>query len=691
MKAAVSSLLKHPWIRTLRIDILTLFISLITIAFILVISYSYYQNYQAILNYSRGTMERNSTAIMGDINDLQKRAIGILQDSVGLFIDNRTISIQDRQVQLYLLNSLKINSDFSSIFIAFSDGRRITVKRASAYSQTHFIAQPAKLLPQNTIYSVNLLDPKQNPPETWYYTDSAFRVIAQNTAPLASYLVKDRPWYRGALTTRNIFWTEPYYFANTQDLGLTAIKPIYNSQNQLMAMIGVDISFLQLSSFVMQEKIGKYGQTFIIDAQDQIVAPTSQKMATSKISATVVQRAVNLYNQKKQNNFSFVYKHARYLSYVGVLPAIFDKHWLIVTIVPFANLYSGLITTQLKIILISLLILLFAILIIIYFSKRISNPINELSQEIDKVTNLYLSSKHRVNSSIVEIRRIDASVAAMRSAMRSFSRYVPKEVVKQLLALGKDITLHVDKKKITVFFSDIQDFTAIVETHSLKTLMPLLNEYFDGLSKIILENNGTIDKYIGDSIMAFWGAPLDDPQHAISACKTALFCQAFLQDLNQTRIRKNQPVFYTRFGLSSGSVVVGNIGTTERMNYTVLGDIVNIAARLQVTNKIYQTHILIGDGVFHHIDGLFLTRPLDTVAVKGKKKTIKIYELVALQGADPKIGANQNQKELCRLFTEAYDFFVQGNLQQAKIIFERIITLYPDDLPTKLYLERLTK
>ncbi len=676
------------WIRTLKIDILTLFISLITIAFILVITFSYVRNYYAILKYSKNMMKQNSTAIVDDIHDIQDQTVEILNDSEGLFINNKNFSLNNPQIHFYLLEILKTNSDISSFFIAFSSGSRILAKKIDSSSQTHFVTEPQKLLPEGTLYCLKIMDPSAQPyPETWYYIDRAFNILAKEVFTKDTIFILNRPWYKGATETKQLYWSEPYEFNITHDMGITAAKPVYGPNDELKAVVGIDISFKQLSNFLKHETIGKFGRTFITENGGNVLVPSPESRPI--ISANVVKVATRYYHKTADNNFSFTFKHSRYLSYIGTLPSIFGKHWLIVTVVPFSDFFKDLITTQFEIVGITLVILIICILIIFYFSKRISRPITALSKEIDKITNLDLSSRRRVYSQIVEIRLIDSSIAAMRSAIRSFSRYVPKQIVKQLLAQGKDISLHVEKKNLTILFSDIQDFTTIAENHSLNLLMSLLNEYFDGLSKIILENQGTIDKYIGDSIMAFWGAPSDNPLHAIFSCRTALKCQAFALEFNRNCRAAGKPELMTRFGISTGAVVVGNIGTEERMNYTVIGDAVNTAARLQVTDKIYHVSVIISDEVYRLTDDEFLVRPLDTIDVKGKRKKIKIYELVAAMNDDPQIGATNLQKELCICFTEAYQKFVEEDFAMARILFEEIHKKFPDDFPTQFYLDRL--
>lgn len=680
--------LSWSWVRTLKIDILTLFISLTLITFICVMCYSFIRNYDAILKYSKGTMERNASIVVERVNNIEEDATQILETSEAIFPIYQQYPISSPQLRLYMLNILKFYPYTASLFFAYPSGNRILVKTMEASVQSHFMTDPQKLLPTNTTYIVKIMDLK-HPPEIWYYMDADFKVLASETFAKPTIDVKTRPWWQGALQNPQLYWTPVYAYVHTHEHGITASQAVYDAHHQLVGVIGADASLIGLSRFLTDQKIGKSGRAFIINEDGEVLAPDLKSLDHGKISAQVVE-AVIAYHQKTHNhNFSIQVNHVRYLSYITHIPAKFNKKWLIVAIVPFSDFFSDLINVQFQVILITLFILGISILVIIYFSKRISQPIVGLAKEIDKITNLSLDSETRILSHIVEIRMMDTSVASLRAALRSFSRYVPKEIVHQLLAQGREIALHVDKKKLTIFFSDIKDFTTIAETTSLRTLMPLLNNYFDGISKIILQFEGTIDKYIGDSVMAIWGAPVETSEHAILACMAALKCQVFVHEFNQQCRREGKPEFLTRFGISSGTVVVGNIGTLERMNYTVIGDAVNTAARLQVTDKIYHVSIIISEQVYKQTKGRFLVRPLDTVEVKGKKTKIKIYELVALHEDDPEIGPTPQQAELCALFTEAYQEFIAGNYKHAQELFTAIHQKFPEDYPTEFYLERL--
>lgn len=683
----VEKILKRFSLHTLKIDILTIFLTLIVASFSCVIIYSYYKNYNSISDFAKGVMERNSNNIVERIRNLAIEAEKTLQDTSAVFLSEKEIRVQNLPVVDFMLHSLKFNGDISALFLGVKGGDLIYVSNIALTAQTHYVSKPDKSLPSNVVYLAKLTDFSKNT-ESFLYKDKNFKTIATEYLYKIPFDPRTRPWYIGAAKNNDFYWTDVYSFMVTGELGISVSQAIHRN-NSLIGVFGADVSFVSLAHYFSRQKIGKNGKVFLLNQSGQILIPSDNQLAQSIIPANAVLDAFHLYKNGAGDNFDFIYDNVKYLAYIKKMPENFNQNWFVVIVVPFFDFFSDLIQTQFEIFLISVVILLLSILLIIYFSKRISKPIVTLSKEIDKITNLDLSSKNRVHTHIIEIYRMEKSIIILRNTLKSFTKYIPKEVVKHLLHIGKEIDLHLEKKYLTILFTDIKDFTNMVETQSLDKLLPLLFEYFDRLSKIILENNGTIDKYIGDSIMAFWGAPLELEDHAYFACVSALRCQNFLNAFNERRRQEGNPEFYTRFGIHSGEVLVGNIGSAERMNYTILGDAVNLASRLEGIGKVYDSPIIISEAVFQLIKDRFLVRPLDIVEVKGKKIQTKIYELVALIQADSEITANSKQIELCVEFSKAYEIFVAQDYHHALSLFTSLQTKFPNDYPTDFYIKRI--
>jgi len=679
-------------VRTFKVDILTLFLTLNILSITCIITFSYLESYKAITRFSTQSSVRVGEVAANKIAIAGQQVEDILNKTAIFFLKN-DLNPENQYLIDYMLNVLSYNADISAFFLATENGNSVIIKKLGLMSQTHYISDPNKPLPEGTAYLVGIIDlnRKENP-EIWYYKDAKFNTIGLEKLSQLSIYTKQRPWYVGAAKAKTLYWTDFYSFSSDEK-GVTAAKPIFDNQGRLLGVIGADlsdISFVQLVSFLKLRSGGRSGNIYVLNQRGNILVPNQKILDKQPEETAVLIENYNRYIKTKQNFFFVENKSGqKELFYITKAPKNFGNDWLIAIVAPFGDFFGQLLKAQTISAIIAFLVLITSLFIIMGFAKKISSPIIILANEIDKVKNLEFGPSRRVYSLIKEIKLIDESVVAMKTALRSFTRYVPKEIVKELLQQGKEIALEGEKREVTILFSDIKDFTAIAEKNSAETLMDLLAQYFDGLSKIILKNKGTIDKYMGDGIMAFWGAPRRVRNHAVLACLTALRCQAYLTEFNKNQESLGRPVFITRIGINTGKVIVGNVGTLERMNYTMIGDAVNTASRLENLDKIYHVMIMISEEVHKKIGDLFLVRPLDQVAVKGKDERIKVYELVASLTRFSDIMATPEQIEFCELFTRAYSAFEEKDFENAKKIFMEIHTKFPDDFPTQLYLQRI--
>lgn len=222
-----------------------------------------------------------------------------------------------------------------------------------------------------------------------------------------------------------------------------------------------------------------------------------------------------------------------------------------------------------------------------------------------------------------------------REVRRAFGYYLSPHVIEEVLKDPKKLSLGGEKKELTVLFSDIRGFTALSEGLSPEELTRLMNKYLSEMTRLVLSSDGVLDKYIGDALMAFWGAPLPEPRHAERACRTALLMIKKLDDLNRSAAWPGGREIAIGIGINTGGMVVGNMGSAERFDYTVLGDAVNLGSRSEGLNKEYGTRIIITEFTKAALSEGFFTREIDRVAVKGKKEGVKIFELVGFTGDLP--------------------------------------------------------
>ncbi len=211
---------------------------------------------------------------------------------------------------------------------------------------------------------------------------------------------------------------------------------------------------------------------------------------------------------------------------------------------------------------------------------------------------------------------------------QTFSKFVSHTVVDELLAHPDKLKLGGDKKILTVLFSDIRGFTTISEQLTPEGLVDHLNIYLQAMTDIVIKYNGTLDKYVGDEIMAFWGAPIPQDDHALLSCRAALEMMDVLHKMNAKWRAEGKPPLDIGIGLNTGEMVVGNMGSASRMDYTLMGDNVNLGARLEGTNKVYKTNIIISEYTYEHVRENVVVRELDLIRVKGKELPVRIYELI---------------------------------------------------------------
>jgi len=559
-----------------------------------------------------------------------------------------------------------------------------------------------KRMPDSTI-STKLINCTVDPPTvTWKYRDKEGNVIKEEPMPYDNYDPRTRPWYKGAKELKGSFWTDVYVFFSDQKPGITTSYPLINSKGVFTGVFSMDISLDKISDFLKDLKIGKTGIVYIINKNKEMVAYPDPSCIVKKendkfrparideIGMAWVTASFNKYEQNKKDEkskeerFSFKSDGKNYLASFTDLGDAIGKEWTIAVVVPEDDFLGPLIHMRQVILLISVTVLLISVFIARMIASGISKPINSLTNEAKKIEKFELDEQTIItHSNIKEIQMMNNSISSMKKGLKAFKKYVPSALVRQLIQTGEEAKLGGKKVELTILFTDIQGFTDISENFPPEDLMLQLFEYNNDLTNILIEQKATIDKYIGDAIMAFWGAPIWFEDHAIHACNAALACSHRLNELNEKWKQEGKPLFITRFGINTGQAIVGNMGSDERMNYSILGDSVNLASRVEGVNKMYGTHLIVTQNTYEKVSDYFVFRLLDLVAVKGKKKPIQIYELM---------GKKDEVPDEILIFRDAFAKGLESYLEQrwddALKIFNSIYKRFPSDGATELYIQR---
>ncbi|MBM3223290.1 MAG: HAMP domain-containing protein, partial [Candidatus Tectomicrobia bacterium] len=514
---------------------------------------------------------------------------------------------------------------------------------------------------------------------------------------------------------------------------------VLDNLGNLMSAVCVNIPLENLSAFLAEQQVTPNSRMFIANAKDELIAHYDAQSTTTrdKITGELRMAQVNeagepwlvdafrAYRQRHADGRTepqtllglwqrlstawerlvtlgevpsplevFVYPFYQfslsrtdgrtYITYVVPFPKSFASSWEIFVVLPEEDLLQAVDSMRYQAALTALAILLIALLVGIWLANLLTRPIIRLAAETDKIRHLHLDEVESIDSNIQEIDVMSTALLTTTHGLQAFRKYVPASLVRQLIELGQEAELGGEEVELTTFFSDVAGFTTVSENMPAQALMHHLSEYLEELSQIILEKHGTIDKYMGDSIMAFWGAPVQQMDAPILACHTALLCQRKVMELNTAWARAGKPLLHTRIGMHTGVAVVGNVGSNERMNYTAVGDSINLASRLEGINKLYGTRIIISEATYERVAEHFFCRLLDVVAVKGKTHGQKIYELIDEKTAVLPLALQQFYRDYA-LGMEAY---LQQDWQQAQDIFCDLQQQHTDDPALALFIKR---
>ncbi|WP_309933588.1 adenylate/guanylate cyclase domain-containing protein [Variovorax paradoxus] len=481
--------------------------------------------------------------------------------------------------------------------------------------------------------------------ETWQYklppapeVDAQQRFATQRIESFrSSFDPRLQRWYQEARQMRRPVWTAPYSFAATQELGVTyalTSKRRHAEGSPRLLVVGGDVSLGRLSEFVRLFASDGRGDSALLGTGSQVLARSDQPGVLRRPEPpTGVLGALHgqMLGEAAAGSaggaaFSFDHEGRSYLAQASRIPS---AGWQLVSWVPEDFVLGDLRRAVLWWLLLGLALLAAALFVSLQLSRLVTSPVEKLAQTARRIGLLELDDLPREPSRVLEIQHLDQALDESARSLRAFSKFVPVDVISQLVAEGQALAPSGSPRRMTVMFTDIEGFTRISESMEANVLVRMLTEYFNLATRVLARYGGVVDKFMGDGIMVLWGAPADLKDAEYRACLAALQLHIETSALNRKWRADGLPEFRTRVGIHTGVAIAGVLGSNDRLSYTALGDVVNVASRIEGINKQLGTHTLISEVTCAGLKGRLQTRRIDErVALRGRQTRMVLYELL---------------------------------------------------------------
>jgi class 3 adenylate cyclase/ABC-type nitrate/sulfonate/bicarbonate transport system substrate-binding protein len=513
--------------------------------------------------------------------------------------------------------------------------------------------------------------------------------------------IRTLPGYQAAKTTRTLAVTEPSINPDTGFPILSLRVPIFHGVDFLgcaSANITVDV----LSLFLDKHRASAHSTTLIADRNSGKIIAFPDKQKGVRIEKGLIKIATladiedsNVLEAHRQHGLvgtdSFTFRSLangeELIAAFASFPGGFGQPWQVITLTPIDDFIGTLKATNRLMMLVIIILPVIELFFIYFASSRLSRPVEDVSRQLQAIESLDFETHEAPPSHIKEIARLESAASLLRTSLKSFSSFVPLDVIRQLIKSGIPLTLGVEPRFLTVFFSDLENFSSHSETLAPDDLLFQISTYLEQVSAAISEEGGTVDKFIGDGVMAFWNAPVPRPDHVLRGCAGALRAARRMERVNDAWEAEGRPRIRIRIGLNCANVLVGNVGSSARLSYTCLGDGVNVAARLEGINKLFGTTICISDSIYDQVQTEIMVRPLKRVQVKGRKTEFMIYELLALRASeDRELRIRERDQRLSAMTWKASNYLEQGSFDEAASSYREILQAYPDDPVAKMML-----
>ncbi|SHM66568.1 adenylate/guanylate cyclase domain-containing protein [Roseibium suaedae] len=549
-------------------------------------------------------------------------------------------------------------------------------------------------LPEGTTFAHRWIVPDGNGAfdETYEFLNADNQVTGRSQAD-STYDPRKRLWYEVTKAADRLTISDPDLFATLSLVGFTIAAPIYWNE-QFSGIVAIDLTLDGLSSYLAERRVSPNSVSFILDSHGNIIANSQERTVSQKIGDRLRLTHISewadkmvgiIYSQREIQDRGaqsyFVQQEGRdYVASLKPIESVAHKDWQIFVIAPMDDFNAEIKLNNRRMLLIGLGATALQILIIWMLARKLSTPLERLVSSVENIRDLRQETVNDLpRTRVREIQMLSSAVETLDTAIRSFASFVPVSLVRDLLKSEQKLEIGGSSRFLTIFFSDIEGFSDLSEKIPSKELVQRVSDYLNIATKSVNREAGTIDKFIGDGVMAFWGAPTVMEDHARRACLAALHIQHAVGKLNADVVAAGGNPLRVRIGIHSDAVIVGNIGSSERMSYTVLGDGVNIASRLEALNKTYGTNICLSHSVYKEAGDSFCVRPIGDVRVKGRRASITVYELLGAYGQGAEYEPDEATLQLADSSRAAFERRLAGDEDGAIALYRQILEDYPND------------
>jgi class 3 adenylate cyclase/ABC-type nitrate/sulfonate/bicarbonate transport system substrate-binding protein len=657
---------------------------------IFILLYNYERTSADIVSTLRNSVAKANQASIESTNELLQPVAGALRMLAGMAAADLGFFRTAASAQL-LYDALTSAEQIDAVYVSFEDGYHRVVTRIDDDRRRSDPEIPAAANWHSSY--IDDFSAGKDRARHRTFSDTWPHVVGQYSVA-TSMDIRTLPGYAAAKASGGFAVTDPSINPDTGYPVIYVRYPIIRN-GVFIGVASANITLDVLSRFLANHRASEHSTTLVADPSDgKIIATPDRNNGVRTVDGRLeVANLDNIANpnvreayrqQVRTNQDQFLLRSpvngeelsASFIRFPGSL----GQRWEVVTLTPTDDFVGNLKTTNRQMAAVIMGLTAVEFVLIYFLCTRLARPIESVSQDLKSVEGLPFDSTPTRPSQIKEIAQLQSAAALLRNSLQSFSSFVPLDVVRELVRSGTPLTLGVKSRQLTVFFSDLENFSTHAEAMAPDELLGQMSVYFEQVSRAISEEHGTVDKFIGDGVMAFWSAPMPRTDHALRACAGALRAARRMEAVNAAWKAEGRRTIRMRVGLHTGNVLVGNVGSSERLSYTAMGDGVNVAARLEGMNKEFGTTICISDSVCDAAGAGILVRPLRTVQVKGRKHRFMIYQLLGFtETDDPELAVRGDDARLAAMTREASACFERGDLAEAARRYRKLSDVFPDD------------